>query len=303
MPIKNLLRLPFFKSADAGGANATGAPLSPAESIERIRTRAKHRLMGAAVLVLAGVVSFPLLFDTQPRPIAVDIPIDIPDKATVKPLAIPAPVAAPPAAPVVVAQAAPPAPAAAPAPVLVPAPQAARAASVPATGSLSPKEEIISPKSEEKAPKVQASGASPAIKTEAKPGPKPAVKAEVKAEVKPDVKAEAKADDGRKAQALLEGKDLATAAKAAGQPAAPASQTAAESRIVVQVGAFADAAKAQETRLRVEKAGMKTYTQIAETKEGKRIRVRVGPFATRAEADKAAAKIKALDLPAAILTL
>ena len=36
---------------------------------------------------------------------------------------------------------------------------------------------------------------------------------------------------------------------------------------------------------------------------GKRTRVRVGPFASRAEADKAAAKIRGLDLPAAILTL
>jgi DedD protein len=31
--------------------------------------------------------------------------------------------------------------------------------------------------------------------------------------------------------------------------------------------------------------------------------VRVGPFASRAEADKAAAKIKSLDLPASVLTL
>ena len=73
--------------------------------------------------------------------------------------------------------------------------------------------------------------------------------------------------------------------------------------MVVQVGAFADADKAKEVRQKLEKAGLKTYTQVAETKDGKRIRVRVGPFATKAEADKAATKIKALDLPAAILTL
>ena len=42
---------------------------------------------------------------------------------------------------------------------------------------------------------------------------------------------------------------------------------------------------------------------MAETKDGKRVRVRVGPFETRAEADKAADKLKGLDLPAAILTL
>ena len=73
--------------------------------------------------------------------------------------------------------------------------------------------------------------------------------------------------------------------------------------MVVQVGAFADADKAREVRQKLEKAGLKTYTQVAETKDGKRIRVRVGPFATKAEADKAASKIKTLDLPAAILTL
>jgi DedD protein len=56
-------------------------------------------------------------------------------------------------------------------------------------------------------------------------------------------------------------------------------------------------------RLKVEHGGLKTYTQVAETKDGRRIRVRVGPFATKAEAEKAAEKIKKLSLPAALLTL
>ena len=73
--------------------------------------------------------------------------------------------------------------------------------------------------------------------------------------------------------------------------------------MVVQVGAFADASKADEARLRLEKAGLRTYTQVTDTKEGKRTRVRVGPFASKAEADQAAAKIKLLGLPAAVLTL
>jgi DedD protein len=55
--------------------------------------------------------------------------------------------------------------------------------------------------------------------------------------------------------------------------------------------------------MKVERAGLKTYTQVAETSDGKRTRVRVGPFGTRAEADKAAGKIKGLDLPASILSL
>jgi DedD protein len=72
---------------------------------------------------------------------------------------------------------------------------------------------------------------------------------------------------------------------------------------VVQVGAFSDAAKLHEVRQKLEKAGLKTYTQVVETKDGKRTRVRVGPFATQADADKAATRIKALTLSAAVLKM
>ena len=69
------------------GGDEPVAPAAQTESVEAMRRRARHRLIGAAVLVLVGVVGFPLLFDTQPRPIAVDIPIEIPDRNKVKPLA------------------------------------------------------------------------------------------------------------------------------------------------------------------------------------------------------------------------
>jgi DedD protein len=83
----------------------------------------------------------------------------------------------------------------------------------------------------------------------------------------------------------------------------PASAAAVDGRVGVPVGAWAEAARAREARQTLEKAGLKTYTQVVDTKEGKRIRVRVGPFESRAEADKAAAKVKGLDLPASVLTL
>ena len=41
------------------------------------------------MLVAAGVVGFPLIFETQPRPIPVDLPIDIPRKDTAPPLTVP----------------------------------------------------------------------------------------------------------------------------------------------------------------------------------------------------------------------
>lgn len=238
-----------------------------------MRKRAKHRLIGAVVLVLAGVIGFPLLFDTQPRPVAVDIPIEIPAKSGVKPLMMPA------TAPAVAASAVP-----------------AGSEKVATPTSLSPREEIIT----EKKAEAPAESAQTAIKKEAKLEPKPEPKPESKPEPKVAAKTSATppaADESARAKALLEGKVPAAA------PAAKAAPAEAEGRLVVQVGAFADADKAREVRQKLERAGLKTYTQVAETKDGKRIRVRVGPFASKADADKAASKIKGLDLPAAILTL
>lgn len=225
-----------------------------------VRKRAKHRLIGSAVLVLAGVVVFPLLFDTQPRPISVDIPIQIPGKNTVSPLAMPA----------------------------KPEPLGAQPESDPVApaASLTPKEEIVPEKLA-----APAAAAPVVAKPDIKPVEKAEVKAEPKAEPKADPQVALKADDGARASALLNG----LPANAASAPA--------DSRLVVQVGSFADADKAREVRQKLEKAGMKTYTQIADTKDGKRTRVRVGPYTTKAEADKAASKIKALDLPASVLIL
>lgn len=267
----------LFKFRKGGDESVATAPQP--ESVEALRKRARHRLIGAAVLVLVGIVGFPLVFDTQPRPIAVDIPIEIPDRNKTKPLPLP---------PVTSAQAP-----AVSGPINAPASAvtAAKPASAPVAAA-SPKSEpqpavITESKSEAKVEPVKP--APPKAET-----PKPEPRAEAKAEPKPALAAP-KRDDASRAQALLEGKAVDVTDRKA--PAA------AEGRFVVQVGAFADATKARETRLKVEHAGLKTYTQVAETKDGKRIRVRVGPFATRAEADRAAQKIKGLELPAAVLTL
>lgn len=259
--------MPFFNFR-RGQASAAAGSAAQTESVEVMRKRAKHRLIGAVVLVLAGVVGFPLLFDTQPRPVAVDIPIEIPAKSGGKPLVMPAPATTP-------------AVAASPAPAV--------SDKVATPSSLSPREEIIA----EKKAEAPAEPAQTAIKKEAKHEPKPELKPEPKPEPKVAAKTPATApagDEGARAKALLDGK--ASAAKAE-----------AEGRLVVQVGAFADADKAREVRQKLERAGLKTYTQVADTKDGKRIRVRVGPFASKADADKAASKIKSLDLPAAVLTL
>jgi DedD protein len=88
-----------------------------------------------------------------------------------------------------------------------------------------------------------------------------------------------------------------------GAPPAKPSDAAGAGRFIVQVGAFLDDAKVRETRAKVEKLGMKTYTQPVDTPTGKRTRVRVGPYATKAEADKIAARLKGDGLQAVVLTL
>jgi len=68
---------------------------APADVVAQARTKARRRLIGAAVLLGIGIIGFPLLFETQPRPIAVDIPIEIPRKDAAPQLAMPAPRPAP----------------------------------------------------------------------------------------------------------------------------------------------------------------------------------------------------------------
>jgi DedD protein len=254
-----------------------GARTPQAESIEVMRRRARHRLIGAAVLVLVGVIGFPLLFDTQPRPVPVDIPIEIPDRNKVAPLVVPAPVAE---APVVKP--------ATPAVPPVAAPAAPRSA---AANGLTEGEELV------QSPRPSAAKPAPAAPTVAAAAPAAAPKPDTKPPVAPapapEPKPAQRPDDSARARALLEGRSA--------EPAASAN--AEESRFIVQVGAFADAEKAREARTKVERAGLKTYTQVVDTKDGKRTRVRVGPFNNRAEADKAAARIKALELSASVLTL
>ncbi len=66
-----------------------------------------------------------------------------------------------------------------------------------------------------------------------------------------------------------------------------------KSRFVVQVGAFADAESVREVRAKLERLGLKTYTQSVVIEGAARTRVRVGPFPSRQEALEAQARIKA----------
>ena len=262
----------FFKFRFPGrNASAEAVASGPNENIEVVRRRARYRLMGAVVLVLVAVLGFPMIFDTQPRPVAVDTPIVIPDRQAVVPLTAPVPAAQAPAKPWKIAP-----------------------ETLSTQAGLDPREEVVP------TPATSAQDAKPAEpkpELSEKPKEKPADKHKDKADtahVKADKeKADADTksknkpkDDGDKAKALLEGKAAST------------------ERVIIQVGAFSDSGKLREVRQKLEKSGFKTYTQVVEGKDGKpTTRVRVGPYDSREEADKAAARIRKLDLSPALLKI
>ena len=253
----------FKRRADAQSNAADHGTSS--DAVLQARTRARQRLIGAVVLVAIGVVGFPLVFETQPRPVPVDTPIEIVRKDGA-------------------------------APVIVPTPRAPAAA--PAVAA-APRDDVITESAADAGRELPAPKSTEAASAAAKelPAKDPAVKAAAVATPAP----KASAEPARKPPAPAEAHPDAARAKALLEAAPVASADAA--RFVVQVGAFAEAAAARETRLKVERLGLKTYTQVAQTAGGSRIRVRIGPFASRDDADKAVAKARAAGITAVVLTL
>jgi DedD protein len=236
--------LSFLKRKDSP---APAGAVDEAATVQAARARARRRLIGAAVLIGVGIIGFPLLFETQPRPIAVDIPIEIPARDKVPPLKLP-----------------------------------------PSAGNASTPSRAAAPVVAAAAPPLASAplAAPPAAQVEPASAARPAA---------PTADADAEA---QRAQALLDGKPVAAVAPAVASASEPRAQ-----RFVVQAGAYTDATALREARQKVEKLGLKTYTQVVETAAGTRTRVRVGPFDTREEADKAAARIKSSGLAANVLSL
>lgn len=258
------MRFPFLRPKPSKPASPDDRPAPAAEpgSVQLARIHARRRLAGALVLLAVGIAVFPVLFETQPRPIAVDTPIVMPARDPAS--AARGPVAR---APVNVL----------PADAGIEGPGA-----LPASAASAPV--VVRPAQVQAEPEVQTAPALPAVvaaPSAAKPAPPTA---------KPAVAA-SRPDDGARARALLD------AGTAASEP------KAGTLRFVVQAGAYSEAGALRDARQKVEKMGLKTYTQVIDGDGGKRTRVRVGPYATRQEAEAVAAKVKASGLQASILAL
>jgi DedD protein len=263
-------------ASKSGPPSSAPVPTGEADdAVAAARARARRRLIGATVLLVVGIVGFPIIFETQPRPIAIDIPIEITRKDGLPPLSLPAR----------------PAPESPPVAASAPPAEAGPTSEGPAAATAVP---ALPPPVAASTPAVRPQS----LATPAASIPATAAPAAVASAVRPPPHASSD-DDGARARALLEG----LAGSAVANAASEAASEATAPRYVVQFGAFADDNAARDARAKVEKLGLKTYAQVIGSSAGKRTRVRVGPFANRVDADKAAARIEAAGMTANVLTL
>ena len=331
--------LPQFLQRFRPGASEPEAPVQPLSEadIEQARVKARRRMVGMAVLVAAGVVGFPWLFETQPRPLNGDVQV----VSQVSP-GVAAPVSVVPRPPVASAAATrmptessnlASEPASTPQGTIdaiePPAPRmasmqgqgASEVAPAPRQNALISAAEPQAQQAREVAAQEAAAKEAAAREAAARASAEAKAKAEAKSRAEAKARAEARAEAKAKEEKAREAKareDKAKAeAKAKADSKAKAEKDKAEkdkaakdgkaadtdTRYVVQVGAFNDAAAAQAVRQKVEKLGIKTYAQVIDSPQGKKTRVRVGPFTSKAEAEKALAKLKQAGLNAGVLTL
>lgn len=252
----------FFKRKDpADQAQSSRRAAVPSEvQAAELRGRARRRLAGAIALVLAAVIVLPMVLDSQPAPVADNIPIKVPERNTPFQPQVTEPQIAAPATP---------APGAAPTdPAAVPAP--------PAVTSTPPVALATPPAAQPAAP--PATPPKPEAKPKPEPEPKPATPP------KPDPRS----DDGARALALLEGRS-APAAAPAPKPAAT------KGNFVLQIAAYTTSEDAQSRRGKLHQAGVtNAFVEQASIGGKQQYRLRVGPFPSREAAQAAQARLRTL---------
>jgi DedD protein len=300
------------KRASNAGGGATRRP--GADPMLPEKKRARRRLVGAIALALAAAVGLPMLLDSEPKPLAGDIAIQIPAKDKAAPLPVPAPNKAVSAAESVdkdeeVVDAPPPAPAAkAPAAVAAAKPESV-AAQPPAVTAPKPEPKVEhkpehkeAPPAEQKDAKAEARLAEKEKAERAKAEQKAehdraehekaerlAREAREKAKKAAEDKPVKPKDDAARAMAILEGKPAEKE-----KPAESSSQ-----RFVLQVAALSSQEKAAEVQAKLREAGISSYTQKTSTPNGELIRVRVGPL-NKEDAEKVRAKLGRLGMSGAM---
>lgn len=255
--------LKFLRRPGASADPAPGAgPSAAAEAVQAARQQARRRLIGAVVLLGIGIIGFPLVFQTQPRPIPVDIPIDIPNRDKVAPLGTTPAAQAP----------------------------AATVAKVPPAAAVAPVEVEVLPGARQ-----------PGTKADLVPDEKPVDKPDGSSDRKPDIKPEVPKPEATKSKPGASSEP--TKADAAKTTSDKTGTDKDRGRFVVQAGSYTDLDAVREVRSKLERMGLKTYTQAAVVDGVTRVRVRVGPYGSREEAQAVQNKIKAAGVAASLLQL
>ncbi|MGZ5817953.1 MAG: SPOR domain-containing protein [Burkholderiaceae bacterium] len=260
----------------------------PVDPVLPEKKRARRRLVGAIALVLAAIIGLPMIFDSEPKPVADDITIQIPSKDKPANKGANSNQSA--------------------------APSASKTA---ASASLDPKEEIVATSN---SPAVMttamvAGGAAVATVAVAKSkesdkqfeSVKPAAvdkvqitesKPDAKATQKTNVKTDAKVEPKSGVSTIQKSSDAPTKAKDKPKDSATnadgSTKAATEKntgKYALQVAALLTQEKINELQSKLKKAGFTTFTQKVPTESGVSTRIRVGPYASKEEADKARAKL------------
>lgn len=255
------------------------------------KKRARRRLIGAVVIVLAVVVGLPMVLDSEPKPLNKNISIQIPSRDAAPALSepreerVPEETAVRPAPHVtetVPAVATP-----------VPVPAATPVAIPPALTRLpEPDNRHVAERSTEKPLDSKPIDQPVEKKLLKQPPERPAEQQAAKKEAptKPKAAVAGGASDNARAMAILDGVDPGANPGSSAKTREQTAPTAAQSeKVVIQVGAFATQEKVSELQSRLSSAGIKSFTQKVATSTGDKTRVRIGPFADR----EAAARVKA----------
>ncbi len=270
------------------------------DNVSQVRGRARRRLIGAAVLLAVGVIGFPLLFETKPRPVSTEVPAVLASKERVAPASTPSKIVD---ASAVAPSIASPASAAMPNATSASAPRAPEAVreiaipSVPAAAVAAPAAAAAKDKAERDAAARDKAERDRAAKQRADQEAAQKTKAdrERREQARQDEARRAKTEEDKRARSALEGRPSASAATAS---------TAADvARYAVQVGAYTSEAGVSEVRTKLDRVGLKSYTQVVRTSAGVTTRVRAGPYASRRDAEQAAEKARSIGLQPALVPL
>ncbi|NYT36673.1 SPOR domain-containing protein [Allopusillimonas soli] len=256
---------------------ASRSALSSEAQANELRSRARSRLIGALVLVLAAVVIVPMLFDSPTEPEQPATPVVVP--SIQPPSTDPGSLAA--NTPADQGQVPTPAQPDANSGMVEPDSNASgQAADAGATEDAERTDDAI------QAPETSP---EPAAKPEPKPEPKPKPESKPepkpKSEPKPAAGDTQRTDDGSRALAILQGK----------VPPKPAASAPERGNYVLQIAAYSTEADAQSRRDKLASAGVtNAYVQKATSHGKPTYRLRVGPFPTHDAAQAAQARLRAL---------